>query len=73
MRTVELKSKTLLKVPQGAYVPVLPRRQQQGLTVLSVISQQRFNVFAFVQILQSADTITSIVPITNLSSSIQIP
>jgi hypothetical protein len=73
MHTFELKTKTLLKVPQGAYVRVFLKCRQQGLTVLSVAVQKRFTAFYFVQIPQPADAIKSIVSITNLSPPIQIP
>jgi len=73
IRTVALKSKTLVKVPQGAYVHVLSKWRQQGLTVLSVAVQERFRAFSFVQIPQPADAVKSIVPVTNITPSIQIP
>ena len=73
MYTFELKFKTLSKMPQGAYVRVLSKRQQQGLTVLSVPVQERFRVLFFAQILQSADAIRPVGAVTNLTPSIQIP
>jgi len=73
MRTYELKSKTLSKVPQGACVRVLSKREQQDLTVLSVAVQERFRVLLFVQILQSADAIRPVASVTNFTPSIQIP
>ena len=50
MHTFELKSKTLSKVPQGAYVRVLSIRQQQSLTALSVPVHERFRALSFAQI-----------------------
>ena len=73
MHTFELKSKTLLRVPQGAYVRVLSKRQQQGLTALPVLAQKRFRVLIFAQVLQSADAIRPVGAVTNLTPSIQIP
>jgi hypothetical protein len=73
MYTFELKSKTLSKVPQGAYVRVLSKRRQQGLAILSVLLQERFRVLFFAQVLQSADAIRPVGAVTNLTPSIQIP
>ena len=73
MHTFELKSKTLSKVPQEAYVRVLSKRQQQGLTALSVPVHERFRVLFFAQILQLADAIRPVSAVTNLTLSIQIP
>jgi len=73
MHTFELKSKTLSKVPQGAYVRVLSKREQQGLAMLSVPAQKRFRVLFFAQVLQSADAIRPVGAVTNLTPSIQIP
>lgn len=73
MYTFELKSKTLSKVPQGAYVRVLSKRRQQGLIMLSVPVQERFRVLFFAKILQLADAIRPVGAVTNLTPSIQIP
>jgi len=73
MYTFELKSKTLSKVPQGTYARFLSKRQQQGLTMLSMPAQKRFRVLFFAQVLQSADPIRPVGAVTNLTPSIQIP
>jgi len=73
MHTFELKSKALSKVPQGAYVRVLSKRRQQGLTIFSVPAKKRFRVLFFAHILQLADAIRPVGSVTNLAPSIQIP
>ncbi len=73
MHTFELKSKTLSTVPQGAYVRVLSKWQQQGLIALSVAVKERFRVLFFAQILQSADAIRPVGAATNFTPSIQNP
>jgi hypothetical protein len=73
MRTFESKSKTLLKVSQRAYVRLLSKQRQQGLTMSSVGVHERFRVCSSVKIPQSADATRPVASVTKFTPSIQIP
>ena len=73
MYTFELKFKTLSEVPQGDYICVLSKWQQQGPIILSVAVQERFRFLLFLQIFWSADFTRPVVSVINFISSIQTP
>jgi hypothetical protein len=73
MYTFELKFKTLSEVPQGDYICVLSKWQQQGPIILSAAVQERFRVLLFVQILWSANFTRPVDSVIKFMPSIQIP